>query len=325
MAINPMWKNYPDLSPELTAVQTLMQDSIHTTDSQVTKAILTLINSGGKLLRPAYCLLFSRYQTADRERMIAIAAAIETMHTATLIHDDVVDEADTRRQAPTISAKFGKNVAVYAGDYLFVVVFKILAKYGQDMQSIELNGDSMEKVLTGEINQMSMRYNLKMTIPEYLKQINGKTAQLFALACSAGAYESGSTEKFAKKAQQIGLALGTAFQVVDDILDYSSNQATLGKPVHEDMRQGVYSAPLIFALEKDESRLTTLLNKKLMMTSADTAQVVTLVQELGGLTAAKKMAAKYTDEALKLIYTLPPNKTTATIERLTREILGRTN
>lgn len=262
MKIHPMWHEYPTLAPELASALTLIEKQITTNNTPVAKAIMEMINGGGKLLRPAYCLLFSRFQDTDREKMIALAAAIETLHTATLIHDDIIDKSPTRRNQVTIQKQFGPDTAVYAGDYLFVVCFKLLAHYASSLRSIQQDSGSMEKILKGELDQMATRYQTQITINDYLKQVSGKTGQLFALSCFIGAYESGGTTNFAKTAEKIGMNIGIAFQLLDDILDYTSDGETLGKPVYEDVRSGVYSAPLILAMQRDRQAFLPLLVKK---------------------------------------------------------------
>ncbi|MFD0898653.1 polyprenyl synthetase family protein [Loigolactobacillus binensis] len=321
--INAMWQQYPELAPELKATLTLMEQNIKTHDPKVSAAIIDMIHSGGKLLRPAYCLLFSRFHETERKKMIALAAAVETLHTATLIHDDIVDDSDLRRNQPTIQARFGKDTAVYAGDYLFVVCFKLLSHYTSGLRSIRANTRSMEKILNGEIRQMNMRYNLAMRVEDYILQIKGKTAQLFATACFIGAYESGNSQLFARQCEKIGTAIGTAFQVVDDILDYAQTSQVLGKPVLEDVRQGVYSAPLIFALQQPTPELLTLLKKRSAMTDADCERVRQLVIAAGGVTTAQELAAKYTDEALKAIGKLPAGEARDDLQRLTKQLLTR--
>ena len=164
MKIHPMWHEYPTLAPELASALTLIEKQITTNNTPVAKAIMEMINGGGKLLRPAYCLLFSRFQDTDREKMIALAAAIETLHTATLIHDDIIDKSPTRRNQVTIQKQFGPDTAVYAGDYLFVVCFKLLAHYASSLRSIQQDSGSMEKILKGELDQMATRYQTQITI-----------------------------------------------------------------------------------------------------------------------------------------------------------------
>lgn len=327
MKIHKLWQDYPDLAKELAATLKMMEGSIKLSNKAVEKAILTMIYSGGKLLRPAYLLLFSQFgKETDREKMIALAAAMETLHTATLIHDDIIDEADLRRNHPTVQSQFGKDVAVYAGDYLFVSCFKLLANHASSLKSIQLNANSMEKVLAGELGQMDNRYDTTMSINAYLDNISGKTAELFALSCFVGAYESGCSQLFANKCKKIGNYIGITFQIIDDILDYSEATASIGKPVLEDVKQGVYSLPLLYALKNNPQALLPLLNKREGMTTADTAEIYQLVQANGGIEEARKLAASYTAKALKEITKLPDNEqeTKKVIYDVTSLLLKRT-
>lgn len=327
MKIHKLWNHYPDLSNDLQATLTLMETTINLSNKEVEAAILTMIHSGGKMLRPAYLLLFSQLGPAyDQEKAIALAAAMETLHTATLIHDDIVDEADIRRNIPTVQSQFGKDVAVYAGDYLFVSCFKLLADYASSLKSIQLNAKSMEKILSGELGQMDNRYDTTMTIDAYLTNISGKTAELFALSCFVGAYESGTSDLFANKCKQIGAAIGITFQIIDDILDYSQDATSIGKPVLEDVKQGVYSLPLLYALQANPEALLPYLEKRSKMTDVDAERVFDLVQENGGIQAAQALAATYTTKALKSISKLPTKNQSVkeTIYELTNHLLTRT-
>lgn len=326
MNIHPMWKQYPELQQELSITLQLMEESVKLKNKQVEQAILAMIHSGGKLLRPAYQLLFNQFgPEQDEKKATALAASIEMLHTATLIHDDIVDDAATRRGLPTIRSQFGNDTAVYAGDYLFVCCFKLLADYASSIKSLQLNSRSMEKILSGELGQMSSRYNTKITVKEYIENISGKTAELFSLSCFVGAFESGCSERFAKQTGQIGLDIGIAFQIIDDILDYTQDEQTIGKPVLEDMRQGVYSLPLIYALQKDADALLPYLVKKDTMSLEDTQTVLRLVQELGGVQKAQQLATDYTEKALKAVQKLPetPRHTKESLATLTRAILVR--
>lgn len=328
MELHPLWRDYPQLQAELTQTLKLMEDAIQLKNKAVRKAILEMIGAGGKLLRPAYQLLFSRFGAKqDRPKAIALAAAIEMLHTATLIHDDIVDDASLRRNLPTISAEFDNNTAVYAGDYLFVACFKLMSSYTGTLRSLQKNAHSMENILTGELGQMEDRYNLEMTIEEYLANISGKTAELFALSCSVGAFESGTSQLFAKNASDIGHQIGMAFQVIDDILDYTQVGEELGKPVLKDVQQGVYTLPLIYALQADRQRLIPLLEKKEQMTENDKQKVYQLVNELGGVTKAQRLANTYTKNALTKIEKLPndPKDSKTTLYQLTETLLTRTN
>ena len=144
MTLHPMWENFPELQHDLQKTVQLMEEILHLKNKQVEAAILEMIHSGGKLLRPAYQILFAQFgPEKEPEKIIALAAAIELLHTATLIHDDIVDQADLRRNAPTIRSQFGNSTAVYAGDYLFVSGFELMADYATSMKSLQMNSRSM--------------------------------------------------------------------------------------------------------------------------------------------------------------------------------------
>lgn len=323
MKIHPMWREYPALQTELEQVLTLIDQNITTNNVPVRDAILDMINAGGKMLRPAYCLLFSQFKQTDRHKMIALAAAVETLHTATLIHDDIIDESDMRRGLPSIQATFGKDTAVYAGDYLFTVCFKLLAGYASDLRSVQQDVKHMEAILNGELAQMSTRYNMAITIDQYLNQVSGKTGQLFALSTFLGAYESGNSLHFARNAQTIGLNIGVAFQLLDDILDYTASRSQFGKPVQEDMRQGVYSAPLILALRETPEAFAPYLSKRLKMTDDDAKAVDQLVRDHGGVAKAQELAKDYTDTALTAIEKMTDMPVRAILSQLTSSLLNR--
>ena len=328
MTLHPMWENFPELQHDLQKTVQLMEEILHLKNKQVEAAILEMIHSGGKLLRPAYQILFAQFgPKKEPEKIIALAAAIELLHTATLIHDDIVDQADLRRNTPTIRSQFGNSTAVYAGDYLFVSCFKLMADYATSMKSLQMNSRSMEKILAGELGQMDKHYYTEVSIEEYLENISGKTAELFALSCSIGALESGSSQLFAKKAADIGHHIGMAFQMLDDILDYSQASQKLGKPVLEDVRQGIYSLPLLYALKENPEDIKPILAKKAAMTKEEAQTIFTLVHETNGLQNAQVLAEEYTEKALKEIVKLPnrPTGVKETLLEITKMILHREN
>lgn len=328
MNIHPMWDNYPSIKKDLKKTLELMSSSIDLPNKEIEKTILELFHSGGKLLRPAYLLLFAELgKKTDKKKSIALAAAMETLHTATLIHDDIVDEADLRRGVSTLQTKFDKDVAVYSGDYLFIVCFKLLVQYTDSLKSVKLNTTSMEKVLLGELGQMNTRYHMDVTVDEYIQNISGKTAELFALSCFLGYYENGGLSRIASTCREIGKSIGIAFQIVDDILDYSQSEESIGKPVLEDVKQGVYSLPLICAIEENKAYFEPLLSKKEMMTDEDAQLVHQGVVTYNGVKKAYDLADSYTQNALSLIKKLPDNKenTKDTIYEITKNILIRTN
>lgn len=324
--MHKMWETYPQMNYELQEVQKLMKKNIHLKNKEVEQAILEMMSASGKMLRPAYQLLFANFGVKNSEKKrLALAAAVEMLHTATLIHDDIVDKSPTRRGKESIAHRFGNDVAVYAGDYLFVACFKLLSNFAGDTRSLQLNAASMEKILGGELGQMNMRYNVNQSVEDYVENISGKTAELFALSCFIGVYEAGATKMFSHKVYDIGRNIGIAFQIIDDLLDYTQTTGIIGKPVLEDIKQGVYSLPLLYALEERKEELSIILSKKSEMTDEDIHKVIEIMWKTSAIEKTKKQAKHYTDSALKAIQKLPNDKgnTREIIFDITNQLLNR--
>ncbi len=320
--VHPMWMEYPELHEELKQVKARMHESITIENEKIREAIWAVLESGGKMVRPAYLILFSMWnENRPKEEVHAVAAALELLHVATLLHDDVIDEAEMRRGQETISARFGNRVAIYAGDYLFTVCYQLLSKYSQDLAGIQIPTESMMRVVEGELSQMEESYKTDVTIQDYLKRIEGKTAQLFMLSCMMGERFSGMGEL--ERARHIGNSIGMAFQLLDDILDYEVSSSEFGKPVLEDVAQGVYTMPLISSLPKCEKELLPLLEKKNQLTTADRLAIQKLVLKAGGVETAKDFAAKYTMKALHQIEKLPEADAKSMLLKITRQLLQR--
>ena len=320
--VHPMWMEYPELHEELKQVKAMMHASITIENKQIREAIWAVLESGGKMIRPAYLILFSMWnENRNKEEVHAVAAALELLHVATLLHDDVIDEADTRRGQETISARFGNRVAIYAGDYLLTVCYQLLSKYSQDLAGIQLPTDGMMRVVEGELSQMEESYKTDVTIQDYLKRIDGKTAQLFMLSCMMGERFSGMGEL--ERARHIGNSIGMAFQLLDDILDYEVSSSELGKPVLEDVAQGIYTMPLIASLPKCEKELLPLLEKKNQLTAPDRLAIQKLVVNAGGVETAKDFASKYTMKAIHQIEKLPEADVKSMLLKITSQLLQR--
>ena len=319
--VHPMWMEYPELHEELKQVKARMHESITIENEKIREAIWAVLESGGKMVRPAYLILFSMWnKDRPKEEVHAVAAALELLHVATLLHDDVIDEAQTRRGQETISARFGNRVAIYAGDYLLTVCYQLLSKYSQDLAGIQIPTASMMRVVEGELSQMEESYKTDVTIQDYLKRIEEKTAQLFMLSCMMGERFSGMGEL--ERARHIGNSIGMAFQLLDDILDYEASSSEFGKPVLEDVAQGIYTMPLIASLPKCEKELLPL-QKKNQLTTADRLAIQKLVVKAGGVETAKDFAAKYTMKALHQIEKLPEADAKSTLLKITSQLLQR--
>ena len=299
--VHPMWMEYPELHEELKQVKALMHDAITVENKQIREAIWAVLESGGKMVRPAYLILFSMWnENRNKEEVHAVAAALELLHVATLLHDDVIDEADTRRGQETISARFGNRVAIYAGDYLLTVCYQLLSKYSQDLAGIQIPTYGMMRVIEGELSQMEESYKTDVTVQDYLKRIDEL-----------------------EHARHIGNSIGMAFQLLDDILDYEVTSDQFGKPVLEDVVQGVYTMPLIASLPKCEKELLPLLEKKNQLTATDRLAIQKLVVNAGGVETAKDFAEKYTMKAIHQIEKLPEADVKPMLLKITNQLLQR--
>ncbi len=322
---HPMWNTFPTIQALLLECLELIIEKTSIDNDDIEKTVIDMIDSQGKLLRPAYFFLFSRLGNATKEihkQIIAAAASTEVLHLATLIHDDIIDEANMRRGSETVQSKHGKDVAVYTGDLLISVYFDLLADATDSIDIIKLNTQSMKRVLLGEINQMTNAYNTAVTYEDYLKSIKGKTAQLFELSCYEGAYFGQCSPDILEKSRSIGQNIGIAFQMLDDILDYTQTPEILSKPVLNDVKQGIYTLPLILGMEADESFLP-LLKRGEDLSDSDLAELVSLLHDNDCINRARAIAKTYSDQALATIESLPPHPEKEILHALTKTLLTR--
>lgn len=209
-----------------------------------------IINSGGKRLRPLLCLLIAKMFGYQGQRHIPLSVVVEFIHTASLLHDDVVDSSEMRRSKPSANGVWGNQASVLVGDYLFSRSFQMLVQ-DNDMGMLKLMSDVTNALAEGEVLQLSRTFHLEMTEEECLEVIERKTAVLFAAAAEVGAHVSGQPPHIIKSMAEYGMCLGVAFQLMDDALDYISDEEAAGKPVGHDLEEGKITLPLIYAMDKD--------------------------------------------------------------------------
>ena len=322
------WDSFPQVQKDMIKINQIILKHINSVPGLLGQALEDTFAVPGKMLRPACVMLFGAFgpdATQKHDDLQKIATSIETLHNATLIHDDIIDESSMRHGRPSIQTKYGKHIAVYAGDYLFALSLTLLSENAQSLHSVIADGKTMQNILVGETEQYNNAYNINISEKEYLNQIKGKTGVLFGLACFIGAYESGIKVTKALKAKQFGEYLGQAFQLRDDILDYTTTSSTFKKPVLLDVKDGIYSGPLIFALQNDNNNhLHELVKMGKDLTQDQLHEIENLVNHLGGVERAQKLADQYTEKALaSLKKHWPDNENRALIEQLTGRLLKR--
>lgn len=322
------WDSFPQVQKDMIEINQIILKHINSVPGLLGQALEDTFAVPGKMLRPACVMLFGAFgpdATQKQDELKKIATSIETLHNANLIHDDIIDESSMRHGRPSIQTKYGKHIAVYAGDYLFALSLTLLSENAQSLHSVIADGKTMQNILVGETEQYNNAYNINISEKEYLNQIKGKTGVLFGLACFIGAYESGIKVTKALKAKQFGEYLGQAFQLRDDILDYTTTSSTFKKPVLLDVKDGIYSGPLIFALQNDDNNhLHELVKMRKDLTQDQLHEIENLVNHLGGVERAQKLADQYTEKALaSLKKHWPDNENRALIEQLTGRLLKR--
>lgn len=292
------WSNYPEIEQELLAVEEYMRHNVVSKKKVLTDISLDLINSGGKRIRPAFLILAAKLGKKYDERVIIpLAAAVELIHTATLVHDDIIDEAKFRRGKESVQNKWGKDMAVYVGDYLLSQAFCILSDR-TSIDKLKYVSRTVRAICEGEISQYESMYKMISTY-DYIKRICRKTALLFSLSFSAGAKESKCSRDVGKALVNYGINYGIAFQMYDDLLDYTSNENIIGKPIGNDVRQGYYTLPLILASQDPEygQQIKQLLDLRKDITDEQLQQLFSTVKKTKAINKTKELSMRFINKA----------------------------
>lgn len=320
--MNDFYQDFPSLKADLDRVREEILKHLQGSSPLVQEAITEIVQARGKMLRPAFLLLTARMGRFNPEKVYELAAALEMLHIATLIHDDVIDDADTRRGIPTVHTKMGTRRAVLTGDFLFSRCFSIAARYA----TIE-NGRDLSRAVAficdSEIDQSAKLFQSDTSRRGYFRRIAGKTAALFLLAFQSGAVEGGLKRKYLMWARRVGYNIGMAFQIIDDILDCSASSSDLGKPVASDIREGNFTLPVIIAKERDHDGTLGFLLQKRPYTDDTVGAILDFLQSSGALQEAKRVAETYTKRALSALRLLPDTEARGMLLDITGRLLQR--
>ncbi len=238
------------VQPELLKVERRLEEVVKSAPSQMVEPLEHAMKDGGKRIRPALTLLAGKLHRYNLKVLIPMAAGVELLHTATLIHDDTIDDAYLRRGKDSIKQRWGNSNAVLLGDYLFATSAGFVAET-RNIRVIKLFAQTLMTICTGEIEESLYAFNKSRDL--YFQTIGNKTASLFAAATESGAVLSQAPEEAIQSLNDYGYNLGISFQIVDDILDFVGQKETLGKPVTNDLTQGVFTLPVILLLERPDS------------------------------------------------------------------------
>ena len=284
-----------------------------------------LINAGGKRLRPLLTLAASDLCNYSGASHIKLAAAIEFIHTATLLHDDVVDESFQRRGKPTANILWDNESSVLVGDYLFSKSFQLMVET-DSLKVLSILADASSTISEGEILQLSAVKNIKTDESAYFKIIEGKTAALFAAATEVGAVISNVEDKEADALANFGKALGISFQITDDLLDYVGSEEVLGKNIGDDFKEGKVTLPLIKAISKsskEEKRFWEEVINKGMQKSSDLEHALLLMRQHNVFDETRSEAIKWSKKARNYLDIFPESKTKVILQELTYFVVER--
>jgi len=323
-----------DPSPSTAAALALIADDMREVDNVIAERLQSgvplvgqvaryIISAGGKRLRPALLLLMAGalgYRDAQR---FNLAAVVEFIHTATLLHDDVVDESTLRRGRATANESFGNPASVLVGDFLYSRAFQMMVDT-DNMRVMQVLADATNVIAEGEVQQLMNTHDASLDEAAYLEVIRSKTAKLFEASARLAAILAGSGPAVERACAAYGQALGTAFQVIDDVLDYDGQAQEMGKNLGDDLREGKVTLPLIIAMQRGDAAQRALLRRVIEAGSTeDLVDVVAVIRDTGALEATRQAAAAQAQLAVDAARQLPANSYSEGLLQLAAQLLGR--
>ena len=317
---------FTSIEPDLDIVDQVFKERATSGLDILNTASMHALSSPGKRLRTALTLLSGKMKTYRFNKLLLLSVAFEMTHLATLIHDDIVDKALTRRGNPTVNALWGDSMAILLGDYYFAKTAGLIADI-EDPRIDHLFSDTVATVCEGTLLELMTAGQANLTLQNYYEKISHKTACLIAACCKGGAIISGASDEEVDWLYQYGLNLGIAFQIIDDILDYTEDQSTIGKPAGNDLRQRIVTLPLIYALQSQASnghlqQVQKLLNDE-QQDDTEVQQVIAWVLSGGNIERARKDAYTYADKARAMLDHFPPSSDRALLEEIIDFVVQR--
>ena len=313
------------LGEDLQQVNRLIVEKMHSEVALIPQLAGHIVAAGGKRLRPLLTLAAARLCDYRGTRHHALAACVEFIHTATLLHDDVVDESALRRGRATANAVWGNKASVLVGDFLFSRAFQLMTADGS-LRVLKILSDASAVIAEGEVQQLLTANDIETTVEAYLSVIGAKTAVLFAAACRIGAVVADRPAADEEALRVYGQALGMAFQLVDDLLDYTAREADLGKSIGDDFRDGKLTLPVVLAIAKatpEERGFWRRCLEEQDQQPGDLERAIQLCQRHGTLAETLAAARRYRDEAVAALQRFPASPVRQALEEVARFTVDR--
>jgi len=309
---------YSYLNSDINAIEKELESTIEAQSPLLRQASLHTLHAGGKRIRPVFVLLGGKFGQYDINVIKNVAVPLELIHMASLVHDDVIDDAEIRRGQPTIKAKWDNRIAMYTGDYIFARALELIGEIKNPLAH-QILADTIVELSVGEIEQIKDKYNFDQNLRDYLRRIKRKTALLIAASCQLGAVASGVEEGVHKNLYRFGYYVGMSFQITDDVLDFTSTEQELGKPAGSDLLQGNITLPVLYAM-RDANIYEKLKKINENSTSNEFQEVLTQIKQSGAIEKSLEISDRYLAKALAILEELPPNKAKKTLRDIAKFI-----
>ncbi len=320
---NPTLQALSLVSDDMRIVDRVIQERLSSDVPLIGEVGHYIVSAGGKRVRPALLLLICGALDCQSEHRHSMAAVVEFIHTATLLHDDVVDESTLRRGRATANQIFGNAASVLVGDFIYTRAFQMMVAPG-DMRILDILAEATNVIAEGEVLQLMNMHDASLDEEAYLRVIRAKTAKLFEASARLGAILAGADAELEAQCATYGQALGAAFQVVDDVLDYEGSAAELGKNLGDDLREGKVTLPIICTLKRCEPDEAQLIRSAIEEGSTDKLDdIIRIVRQRGGLEDARVAAMGEAQRAVEAAQALPANIYTDSLIQLAAALLER--
>lgn len=309
---------YSFLNSDIDIVEEALEEAVYADSALLREASLHLLQAGGKRIRPLFVLLAARFGTYDINIMKKVAVSLELIHAASLIHDDVIDDAEIRRGKQTVKAKWDNRIAMYTGDYIFARSLELMTEIDKP-EAHKILAYTMVELVIGEVEQMKDKYRFDQNVKDYLRRIKRKTALLISTSCQLGAIAADVESSVHIKLAQFGYYVGMSYQIIDDILDFTGTEKELGKPSGGDLLQGNITLPVLFAMENEEIR------KEIVKVHENSSReemdkIIRLIIQSGSIERSREISNRYLEKALLIVEQLPQNEAKATLRNIAKYI-----
>ncbi|MBD8497620.1 heptaprenyl diphosphate synthase component II [Paenibacillus arenosi] len=320
-----LWDIYATMKNDVSYIERELERTVVSDHELLNETTLHLLKAGGKRIRPVFVLLAGKFGTYDLEQLKKVAVPLELIHMASLVHDDVIDDANTRRGSMTVKSKWDNRIAMYTGDFIYGKALTLVTELKNPDIHLILSKAMVEMCL-GEMEQIRDFFNTSQSVRQYLLRIRRKTALLIAISCQLGALAAGADRNVSRLLYRYGYNVGMAFQIRDDVLDLIGTESQLGKPPGNDILQGNITLPVLYALQ--ESRLQEPLLKhideiRLNNGHSDATEALDLIRYSDGIKIAEQLADRYIQKAMDALAQLPNQRAKRNLKDIAHFIANR--